>query len=71
MSKSLDTTLAVLNGLVGNYLARTKNGLATEMGLFHHDRPLVLEREALSGTDSASNPMARAPSRTGECQMSR
>ena len=47
MGKSLETTLAVLNGLVGNYLARTKNGLATEMGLFHHDRPLVLERDAL------------------------
>jgi pimeloyl-ACP methyl ester carboxylesterase len=47
MGKSLETTLAVLNGLLGNYLARTKNGLATEMGLFHHDRPLPLERDAL------------------------
>jgi len=47
MGKSLETTLAVLNGLVGNYLARTNNGLATEMCLYHHDRPLVLEREAL------------------------
>lgn len=47
MGKSLETTLAVLNGLVGNYLARTNNGLATEMSLFHHDRPLVPEREAL------------------------
>jgi pimeloyl-ACP methyl ester carboxylesterase len=47
MGKSLETTLAVLNGLVGNYLARTKNGLATEMALVHHGRPLALERGAL------------------------
>ena len=56
MGKSLETTLAVLNGLVGNYLARTKNGLATEMGLYHHDQPLALEREALR----AAHPEARS-----------
>jgi pimeloyl-ACP methyl ester carboxylesterase len=55
MGKSLETTLAVLNGLVGNYLARTKNGLATEMSLYHRDRPLAAEREALR----AAHPDAR------------
>jgi hypothetical protein len=48
MGKGLETTLAVLNGLVGNYLARTGNGLATEMSLFHAERPLRAERVALA-----------------------
>jgi triacylglycerol lipase len=56
MGKSLETTLAVLNGLVGNYLSRTKNGLATEMGLFHRDQPLALDRDALR----AAHPDARS-----------
>lgn len=55
MGKSLETTIAVLNGLVGNYLARTHNGLATEMCLFHDDRPLALTPEALR----AAHPQAR------------
>lgn len=55
MGKSLETTLAVLNGLVGNYLARTQNGLATPMGLYHREQPLAVEREALR----AAHPEAR------------
>lgn len=55
MGKGIDTTLAVLNGLVGNYLARTGNGLATEMTLVHADQPLALERAALT----AAFPQAR------------
>lgn len=47
MGKGIETTLAVLNGLVGNYLARTGNGLATEMSLYHAERPLAIERAAL------------------------
>ena len=31
MGRKLDSTLAVLNGLVGDHLARTQNGLATEL----------------------------------------
>jgi pimeloyl-ACP methyl ester carboxylesterase len=34
MGEGLDTALAVLNGLVGDHLARTSNGLVTPMGLF-------------------------------------
>jgi triacylglycerol lipase len=39
----LDQTLAVLNGLVGDYLARTDNGLATEMGCYLTGAPLALD----------------------------
>jgi pimeloyl-ACP methyl ester carboxylesterase len=48
MGKGLETTLAVLNGLVGNYLSRTGNGLATEMSLYRGDRPLPAERATLA-----------------------
>jgi pimeloyl-ACP methyl ester carboxylesterase len=44
MGRGVEQTLAVLNGLVGDYLARTKNGLATEMGLYRDERSLPLER---------------------------
>ena len=47
MGKKLDLALAVLNGAVGDHLARTGNGLATEMTLVSGRRPLPLEREAL------------------------
>lgn len=42
-----DTALAVLNGVVGDYLAETGNALAIEMQLRHEGRPLELERGAL------------------------
>lgn len=48
MGKRLETTLAVLNGLVGNYLSRTGNGLATEMSLYRADVPLPAGRAALA-----------------------
>ena len=48
MGKGLDQTLAVLNGLLGDYLARTGNGLATEIGCYHGGARLALDREALA-----------------------
>ncbi len=48
MSQKLDNTLAVLNGAIGDYLARTNNGLAIAATLMHGGRALVLEREALA-----------------------
>jgi triacylglycerol lipase len=48
MGRGVEQTLAVLNGLVGDYLSRTKNGLATEMGLYRGGRRLPLERDALA-----------------------
>lgn len=47
MGRKLDEALAVLNGLVGDHLARTGNGLATEMALYHRGAPLALTRAAL------------------------
>jgi pimeloyl-ACP methyl ester carboxylesterase len=47
MAGMLENTLAVLNGVLGDYLARTDNGLATEIEVFAStsgDRPLRLER---------------------------
>jgi pimeloyl-ACP methyl ester carboxylesterase len=42
-----EAVLAVLNGVLGDYLAETKNPLAIEMRLCHDGHPLELEREAL------------------------
>lgn len=47
MGKKLDQTLAVLNGLVGDHLARTGNGLATEMTFYRAGSPLAPTRQAL------------------------
>ncbi|HEX2675368.1 MAG TPA: alpha/beta hydrolase [Polyangiales bacterium] len=41
-TKALDETLAILNGLVGDYLVRTDNGLATDMACYHDGKPLPL-----------------------------
>jgi pimeloyl-ACP methyl ester carboxylesterase len=48
MGRKLEQTLAVLNGLVGDYLARTQNGLTTDMACFRAGRPIALERHALA-----------------------
>jgi pimeloyl-ACP methyl ester carboxylesterase len=42
-----DAALAVLNGVLGDHLARTGNPLAIEMTLRHEGERLVLERDAL------------------------
>ncbi len=50
MAGPLEASLAVLNGVLGDYLARTDNGLATEMELFLSSSgagPLALERGAV------------------------
>jgi hypothetical protein len=48
MGRKLEQTLAVLNGLVGDYLARTQNGLATDMACFRAGRSVALDRAALA-----------------------
>ena len=48
MAKRLDGLLGVLNGAVGDYLARTDNGLATPMQLIHRGAPLPVDRAALA-----------------------
>jgi triacylglycerol lipase len=47
-SPKLDRTLAILNGLVGDYLARTQNGLAIPMTLVRDGAPLALDPGALA-----------------------
>jgi triacylglycerol lipase len=52
MGNKLEASLAILNGAIGDYLARTANGLATETELFASasgGRPLALERSAMRG----------------------
>lgn len=56
MGAKLDQTLAVLNGLLGDYLSRTGNGLATEMSFCHDGRVLALERQSLARAYSQATP---------------
>jgi triacylglycerol lipase len=44
---TLELAIAVLNGAVGDTLARRDNGLATTLGLVHDGRAVALEPEAL------------------------
>src|SRR5258706_6789375 len=48
MGEKLDQALAILNGAVGDYLARTDNGLATEMSFIHQGRELAVDRDELA-----------------------
>jgi pimeloyl-ACP methyl ester carboxylesterase len=48
MGDRVEQTLAVLNGLVGDYLARAGNGLATDMALYCEGRALPLTRAAIA-----------------------
>ena len=48
MASSLDSALGVLNGLIGDHLARTANGLEIPMGLVHDGHPVAVERSALA-----------------------
>lgn len=56
MGKGLETTIAVLNGLVGNYLSRKSNGLATDMSFYHRGSALRIERAALSAAYPHATP---------------
>lgn len=48
MGRNLELAIGVLNGTVGDYLARTGNGLATEMALIHDGAPLALSASSLA-----------------------
>lgn len=47
MGEKLELAVAILNGAVGDYLARTGNGLATELSWVVDGEPRALSREAL------------------------
>jgi pimeloyl-ACP methyl ester carboxylesterase len=55
MGKGLESTLAVLNGLIGNYLSRTGNGLATPLALIRGGVPIALDRESLAAAYPAAS----------------
>lgn len=48
MARALETAIGALNGLVGDHLARTRNGLATEMQLVLDDAPFACTADALA-----------------------
>src|SRR6185437_6091445 len=48
MGDVLEQVIGALNGVLGDYLARTGNGLSTRMALVHERELLPLERGALS-----------------------
>jgi len=59
MGSKLDASLAVLNGAIGDYLAKTRNGLATEMTFYTHTAAeggavVSLERGAFDAFSSLS-----------------
>jgi len=54
MAEGLETALAILNGALGDYLARTGNGLATRMQCIHRGAPLPLERAAIARAHPAA-----------------
>ena len=56
MGKKLELAIAVLNGAVGDHLARTGNGLATPMTCVVAGEPLPLERGALAAAYPAASP---------------
>jgi pimeloyl-ACP methyl ester carboxylesterase len=48
VAKGLELAIAVLNGAVGDYLAKTANGLATEMAFVKDGMPMPLTRRELA-----------------------
>jgi len=50
LSPAHEAVIATLNGVVGDYLARTLNPLAISMSLRRHGQPLEIERHALQAT---------------------
>lgn len=58
MGRTLDAALAILNGLVGDRLARDENELATEMSLVHEGAPLPCTRDALARAYPSASPRA-------------
>jgi triacylglycerol lipase len=56
MGQKLDLALGVLNGAVGDYLARTDNGLALPMALHLDGRPVPPTEAALAAAYPAAGP---------------
>jgi triacylglycerol lipase len=48
VGRKLDQSLAIVNGLLGDHLVRTRNTLATDLAWMHEGTPLAMERAALA-----------------------
>ena len=56
MGAKLDNALAILNGLVGDHLAKTGNGLVTEAAFHHEGHVLRLDRASLEAAFPKATP---------------
>lgn len=56
MGQKLDLALGVLNGAVGDYLVRTRNGLALDMAFHRAGAPVAVTRAALSAAHPEATP---------------
>ncbi|MET0593902.1 MAG: alpha/beta hydrolase [Polyangiaceae bacterium] len=48
MGRKLDHSLAIVNGVLGDHLARTENPLATQFACMHDGSPLPMDRQAFA-----------------------
>jgi len=48
VGQKLEQSLAILNGVIGDHLVRTRNGLATALSLVHEGAPLLVDRANLA-----------------------
>ena len=55
LSPQREATVAALNGVLGDYLARTDNSLAIPMSIRHRGRSLKIEKKAIHATLSQAN----------------
>jgi len=56
MAAPVDRLVGVLNGLIGDHLARSRNELATRMGLVHRGALVPLDRAALAAAYPEARP---------------
>lgn len=56
MGRKLELAIAVLNGAVGDHLARTGNGLATPMTCVANGEPFAMERAAIARVHPEATP---------------
>lgn len=56
MGAKVEFAIGVLNGAIGDYLARTKNALATPFSLVHLGEPIEPTREGLASAVGAPSP---------------
>jgi hypothetical protein len=56
VGQKLEQSLAILNGMLGDHLARTGNGLATEFSFVHRGAPLPMDRSAFASAVPSPTP---------------